>query len=137
MLAAVPCSTYAIGIAVDGGTAATVSTSANGHQTVNIAPTFAGVSNNTYSSFNVDGAGASLNNVGINARTIVNKVTSPNPSVISGLIDVIGPRANVISANPNGIAVTGGSFVGVWARTCSQFDVQNCCVDSGAITRST
>ncbi|WP_211634851.1 filamentous hemagglutinin N-terminal domain-containing protein, partial [Paraburkholderia nemoris] len=77
----------------------------------NIAPAFAGVSNNTYTNFNVDAAGASLNNVGINARTIVNQVTSTNPSIISGRIDVLGSRANVILANPNGITVNGGSFV--------------------------
>ncbi len=111
MLAAAPLGASAAGIAIDGGTATTVSTAANGHQTVNIAPTVAGVSNNTYSSFNVDAAGASLNNVGINARTIVNQVTSTNPSVISGRIDVLGSRANVILANPNGITVNGGSFV--------------------------
>lgn len=111
MLAAAPLGASAAGIAIDGGTATTVSTAANGHQTVNIAPTVAGVSNNTYSSFNVDAAGASLNNVGINARTIVNQVTSTNPSIISGRIDVLGSRANVILANPNGITVNGGSFV--------------------------
>ena len=111
MLAAAPSGASAAGIAIDGGTATTVSTAANGHQTVNIAPTVAGVSNNTYSSFNVDAAGASLNNVGINARTIVNQVTSTNPSIISGRIDVLGSRANVILANPNGITVNGGSFV--------------------------
>lgn len=111
MLAAAPLGASAAGIAIDGGTATTVSTAANGHQTVNIAPTVAGVSNNTYSSFNVDAAGASLNNVGINARTIVNQVTSTNPSIISGRIDVLGSRTNVILANPNGITVNGGSFV--------------------------
>ncbi|MGP8435900.1 two-partner secretion domain-containing protein [Paraburkholderia fungorum] len=111
LLAAAPLGASAAGIAIDGGTATTVSTAANGHQTVNIAPTVAGVSNNTYSSFNVDAAGASLNNVGINARTIVNQVTSTNPSIISGRIDVLGSRANVILANPNGITVNGGSFV--------------------------
>ncbi|MGC2965195.1 filamentous hemagglutinin N-terminal domain-containing protein [Paraburkholderia aspalathi] len=111
LLAAAPLGASAAGIAIDGGTATTVSTAANGHQTVNIAPTVAGVSNNTYSSFNVDAAGASLNNVGINARTIVNQVTSTNPSVISGRIDVLGSRANVVLANPNGITVNGGSFV--------------------------
>ncbi|WP_421381087.1 filamentous hemagglutinin N-terminal domain-containing protein (plasmid) [Paraburkholderia sp. DD10] len=110
LLAAAPCGIHAKGIATDGGTATTVSTAANGHQTVNLAPAFAGVSNNTYSSFSVDAAGASLNNVGINARTIVNQVTSTNPSVISGRIDVLGSRANVILANPNGITVNGGSF---------------------------
>ncbi|MGN3967506.1 filamentous hemagglutinin, partial [Burkholderia gladioli] len=74
-------SSYAAGIVPDGGTATSAATSAIGHQTVNIAPAFGGVSNNTYSSFNVSRAGADLNNVGINARTIVNQVTSTNPSV--------------------------------------------------------
>lgn len=102
---------FAAGIVPDGGTATTVSTAANGQQTVNIAPAFSGVSQNTYSSFNVSAAGATLNNVGINARTIVNQVTSTNPSLIEGQIAVTGSRANVILANPNGITVNGGSFV--------------------------
>ncbi|WP_230958818.1 filamentous hemagglutinin N-terminal domain-containing protein [Burkholderia stagnalis] len=101
---------YAEGIVGDGGTATTISTGPNGRQTVNIAPATGGVSNNTYSSFNVSNAGADLNNVGINARTIVNQVTSTNPSLIQGNINVLGPRANVILANPNGITVDGGSF---------------------------
>nr|WP_244220065.1 filamentous hemagglutinin N-terminal domain-containing protein [Paraburkholderia terricola] len=104
-------SAIAAGIVADGGTATSVSTGANGHQTVNIALATGGVSNNTYSSFNVSKAGADLNNVGINARTIVNQVTSTNPSLIQGAIGVLGPRANVILANPNGITVDGGSFV--------------------------
>ncbi|WP_311734734.1 MULTISPECIES: filamentous hemagglutinin N-terminal domain-containing protein [unclassified Paraburkholderia] len=95
----------------DGGTTTGVSTAANGHQTVAIAPAVGGVSNNTYRSFNVSAAGADLNNAGVNARTIVNQVTSTNPSVIQGAINVLGPRANVILANPNGITVDGGSFV--------------------------
>ncbi len=111
VVSALPAVAQAVGISVDGGTATSVSAGANGHQTVNIAPAFAGVSNNTYSSFSVDAAGASLNNVGINARTIVNQVTSTSPSIISGQIDVLGPRANVILANPNGITVNGGSFI--------------------------
>ena len=101
----------AAGIAPDGGTATGVSTSSSGHQTVSIAPAIGGVSNNTYSSFNVTSAGADLNNTGINARTIVNQVTSTNPSLIQGPITVLGPNANVILANPNGIIVDGGSFV--------------------------
>ncbi|CAE6797089.1 hypothetical protein R75461_05005 [Paraburkholderia nemoris] len=101
----------AAGIVADGGTATSVSTGANGHQIVNIAPVTGGVSNNTYSSFNVGSAGADLNNTGINARTIVNQVTSTNPSLIQGAVSVLGPRANVILANPNGITVDGGSFV--------------------------
>ncbi|WP_376697673.1 two-partner secretion domain-containing protein [Burkholderia contaminans] len=110
MWMAFPYSVYAGGIAADGRTATTVSTGAGGHQTVNIAPSIGGVSNNTYSSFNVSKAGADLNNVGINARTIVNQVTSANPSLIQGNINVLGPRANVILANPNGVTVDGGSF---------------------------
>jgi hypothetical protein len=82
--AAATCSAYAAGIVPDGGTATSVLTGAGGRQTVNIAPTIGGVSNNTYSSFNVSKAGADLNNVGINARTIVNQVTSTNPSLIQG-----------------------------------------------------
>lgn len=89
----------AAGIVVDGGTATSVSIAAGGHQTVNIAPAVGGVSNNTYSSFNVTSAGADLNNAGVNARTIVNQVTSTNPSLIQGAISVLGPRANVILAN--------------------------------------
>ncbi|WP_176043852.1 filamentous hemagglutinin N-terminal domain-containing protein [Burkholderia vietnamiensis] len=108
--AAATCSAYAAGIVPDGGTATSVLAGAGGRQTVNIAPSIGGVSNNTYSSFNVPKAGADLNNVGINARTIVNQVTSTNPSLIQGNINVLGPRANVILANPNGVTVDGGSF---------------------------
>ncbi|MCO8421387.1 filamentous hemagglutinin N-terminal domain-containing protein [Burkholderia cenocepacia] len=108
--ASVPCSVFAAGIAVDGGTATSVIVGPTGRQTINIAPAIGGVSNNTYSSFNVSKAGADLNNVGINARTIVNQVTSINPSLIQGNINVLGPRANVILANPNGVTVDGGSF---------------------------
>ncbi|WP_175692552.1 filamentous hemagglutinin N-terminal domain-containing protein [Burkholderia ambifaria] len=101
---------YAAGILADGATATAVSSGVGGRQTVNIAPAVGGVSNNTYSSFNVSKAGADLNNVGINARTIVNRVTSTNPSLIQGNINVLGPRANVILANPNGVTIDGGSF---------------------------
>ncbi|HZZ01319.1 filamentous hemagglutinin N-terminal domain-containing protein [Paraburkholderia sp.] len=129
-LAAVSCSTYAIGISIEGETATTISTAANGHQSVNIAPTVAGVLNNSYSSFNVDAARASLNNVGVNGRTTVNQAVSTNPSVISGPIDVTGLHANVILANPNGIAANGSSFVNTGRMALT-------CVDSDAITRST
>ncbi|MBY4695188.1 filamentous hemagglutinin N-terminal domain-containing protein [Burkholderia latens] len=101
----------ASGIVPDGGTPTSVSVSPNGRQLVNLAPAVAGVSSNTYSSFNVTAAGATLNNAGINARTIVNQVTSTNRSLIEGEIEVAGPRANVVLANPNGITINGGSFV--------------------------
>ncbi|KWA11574.1 filamentous hemagglutinin N-terminal domain-containing protein [Burkholderia territorii] len=104
---------FAGAIVPDGGSSTSVSTGAGGRQTVNIAPAVGGVSNNTYSLFNVSNAGADLNNVGINARTIVNQVTSTNPSLIQGNINVLGPRANVILANPNGITVDGGNFTNI------------------------
>ncbi|WP_413197069.1 filamentous hemagglutinin N-terminal domain-containing protein [Pararobbsia alpina] len=104
---------FAAGIVPDGQTATTVTTNPNGRQVVTIATPATGVSNNTYSSFNVSAAGASLDNTAANARLIVNQVTSTNPSVIQGDISVLGPRANVILANPNGITVNGGSFTNV------------------------
>ncbi|MDR6393075.1 filamentous hemagglutinin N-terminal domain-containing protein [Paraburkholderia phenoliruptrix] len=102
---------HAAGIVPDGNTATAVTGPLGGRQTVNIASSLGGVSNNTYTSFNVSKAGVDLNNVGINARAIVNQVTSTNPSLIQGDITVLGPRANVILANPNGITIDGGSFV--------------------------
>ncbi|WP_338065177.1 filamentous hemagglutinin N-terminal domain-containing protein [Trinickia diaoshuihuensis] len=99
------------GIVADGGTHTSVTTSSSGRQTVSIAPATYGVSSNTYSSFNVTHAGATLDNTSANARTIVNQVTSTNPSLIEGDITVLGSRANVVLANPNGITVNGGSFV--------------------------
>jgi len=99
------------GIVADGGTNTVVTTAGNGRQTVSIAPSVHGVSNNTYSSFNVGRAGAALDNSSANARTIVNQVTSTNASLIEGDITVLGSRANVVLANPNGITVNGGSFV--------------------------
>jgi filamentous hemagglutinin family protein len=97
-------------IVSDGTTATIVNTAANGKATVNIAPPFAGVSHNAYSRFDVTRAGADFVN-GAHARTIVNEVTSSNPSLIEGPIAVIGPRANFILANPNGITINGGSFI--------------------------
>jgi filamentous hemagglutinin family protein len=128
----------AAGIVVDGGTATTVSTGANGRQTVNISPGVAGVSHNTYSSFNVGTAGADLNNTAVAARTIVNQVTSTNPSLIQGNIAVLGPRANVILANPNGITVDGGSFTntGNVALTTGQVSLNDFTNGAGQLQRN-
>jgi len=134
----IPPVAIATGIVADGGTATTVSTGANGRQAVNIAPGVAGVSHNTYSSFNVGSAGADLNNTTVAARTIVNQVTSTNPSLIQGNIAVLGPRANVILANPNGITVDGGSFTntGNVALTTGQVSFNDFTNSAGQLQRN-
>ncbi|KAF3460599.1 hemagglutinin repeat-containing protein [Ralstonia solanacearum] len=104
----------------------------NGLQQVNIArPNGSGVSLNTYTQFNVPGQGTLLNNApgitqtqlagyvngnpnllpGGSARIIVNQVTSTSPSTLQGYLEVAGPRAEVVIANPNGILVNGGGFI--------------------------
>jgi filamentous hemagglutinin family protein len=133
-----PPQAYGAGITPDGGTATTVSTGANGRQLVNLAPTTAGVSHNTYTTFNVGTAGADLNNAVVRARTIVNQVTSTNPSLIQGNIAVLGPRANVILANPNGITVDGGSFTntGNVALTTGQVSFNDFTTSGGQLQRN-
>ncbi|MGL4666383.1 MAG: hemagglutinin repeat-containing protein, partial [Saezia sp.] len=105
---------------------------------VNItAPNAAGVSHNQYDQFNVGQQGAILNNnatnsqtqlagwiqgntnlaPGQNARIILNEVTSGNPSMLAGYIEVAGQRAEVIIANPAGIAVNGGGFINASSAT--------------------
>ncbi|MFJ2994829.1 filamentous hemagglutinin N-terminal domain-containing protein [Pandoraea sp. NPDC087047] len=102
---------YGAGIVPDGGTSTSVTVGPGGRQNVAIAVPVHGVSHNTYTSFNVGRAGATLDNTAVNARTIVNEVTGNAPSLIQGQIAVAGARANVVLANPNGIIVNGGSFV--------------------------
>jgi len=111
MLSAMAGQAVAVGIVADGGTATSVAVGANGRQTVTHAPAVGGVSNNTYLSVNVSKPGADLNYKRVNVNTIVNQVTGTNPSLIQGGITVLGPRANVILANPNGVTIDGGSFV--------------------------
>ncbi|MGA4334010.1 filamentous hemagglutinin N-terminal domain-containing protein, partial [Ralstonia nicotianae] len=134
----IPPVAHAAGIVPDGGTATTVTTGANGRPVVNIAPSTAGVSHNTYTSFNVGPVGADLNNATVRARTIVNQVTSTDPSLIQGNIAVLGPRANVIIANPNGITVDGGSFTntGNVALTTGQVSFNDFTTGAGQLQRN-
>ncbi|KJK21247.1 hypothetical protein UB46_28285 [Burkholderiaceae bacterium 16] len=84
------------GITPDGGTVTTAATGANGRITVGVAQAMGGVSTNTYRDFNVPRAGVDLDNNAALARTILNQVTSTNPSILEGPLSVLGPRANVI-----------------------------------------
>ncbi len=94
------------------------------------APTAGGVSRNAYEQFNVSQKGAVLNNsymvsptklagyvqgnpnmVRGSAKVIVNEVTSGRPTQMNGFLEVAGPKASVVVANPNGITVNGGGFI--------------------------
>ncbi|WP_322864752.1 filamentous hemagglutinin N-terminal domain-containing protein (plasmid) [Aquicoccus sp. G2-2] len=95
----------------DGGTATNVTIGTSGLVTVDIAPAdSASISHNTYSSFSVPTGGVNLNNGAVGAGTILNEVTSANTTTIEGPLTVIGQKADVIVANPNGVAVNGGRF---------------------------
>ncbi|WP_206957312.1 hemagglutinin repeat-containing protein [Trinickia acidisoli] len=109
----------------------TVGATANGLPIVQIVtPNGAGVSNNLYSQFNVGPQGLILNNSKGNVLTqqagyvtgnpylasgsasiIVNQVVGGNASQLLGYIEVAGPQAQVIVANPSGIYCNGCGFV--------------------------
>lgn len=114
------------------GTSTQVIQTPNGLPQVNVTrPSNAGVSVNTYNQFDVQKAGAILNNsatmvqtqqagwingnphygAGQAARIIVNQVNSPNPSQIRGAVEIAGARAELVLANPSGIFVDGGTFL--------------------------
>ncbi|MBU9647160.1 hemagglutinin repeat-containing protein [Burkholderia multivorans] len=114
------------------GTSTQVIQTPNGLPQVNVArPSSAGVSVNTYNQFDVQKAGAILNNsatmvqtqqagwingnpnygAGQAARIIVNQVNSPNPSQIRGTVEIAGARAELVLANPSGVFVDGGGFL--------------------------
>ncbi|WP_156441775.1 hemagglutinin repeat-containing protein [Burkholderia sp. MSMB1078WGS] len=114
------------------GTSTQVIQTPNGLPQVNVArPSNAGVSVNTYNQFDVQKAGAILNNSptivntqqagyingnpnygpGQSARIIVNQVNSNAPSFIRGFVEVAGPSAQVVLANQAGLVVDGGGFI--------------------------
>lgn len=114
------------------GTGTQVTRTQNDLPLVDIAkPSGAGVSVNTYNQFDVQRAGAILNNSptivntqqagmingnpnigpGQSARIIVNQVSSNAPSQLRGYVEVAGNRAEVVLANPSGIYVDGGGFL--------------------------
>lgn len=110
---------------------ATVLQTANAIPQVSIqTPSSAGISRNSYSQFDVQRNGVILNNARTAAQTqlggwvqgnpwlstgsakvILNEVNSSNPSQLKGYVEVAGPRAEVVIANPAGISVNGGGFI--------------------------
>lgn len=99
-------------VVLDGSTATNIVVNADGSVTVGIAPaTSDGVSFNRYNEFNVPRPGVQLDNRTEAARTIVNEVTGTSRTDIEGPVEVLGQRAHVIVANPNGIVIDGGRFV--------------------------
>ncbi|MDO5528152.1 MAG: filamentous hemagglutinin N-terminal domain-containing protein [Paracoccus sp. (in: a-proteobacteria)] len=96
----------------DGSTNTVVTLGQDGSVTVGIAPANrSGVSHNRYDRFDVNPPGARLDNRERAARTILNEVTSTRPTHIAGPVEVLGQRAHVIVANPNGIMLDGARFV--------------------------
>ena len=105
----------------------TIDQAANGTPIVQItAPSAAGVSRNQYQQFNTGPGGAILNNAqtltqtqlagyvagnpnlaGGSARIILNEVTGNQASSLRGYLEVAGQRAQVVIANPNGLACDG------------------------------
>lgn len=102
-----------------------------GVEIINIAkPSDSGLSHNKYNKYNVDKAGAVLNNSRQagqsqlagqlkanphlqtqSATVILNEVISRNPSKIAGTQEIFGDKADYVLANPNGISVEGGGFI--------------------------
>ncbi|HWV10285.1 MAG TPA: filamentous hemagglutinin N-terminal domain-containing protein, partial [Pseudomonas sp.] len=107
----------------------------NGVQVIDIATAnAAGLSHNRYIHYNVDPSGQILNNnsaltragalqsqlggqivPNVNltneARIILNEVVAPNRSSLRGYTEVVGGKADVIVANPNGITCAGCGFI--------------------------
>lgn len=101
-------------IVPDGSTATLVSQDAAGRSLVSLAPADnRGTSLNRFGQFDVTAAGADLDNQTSKALTIVNEVTSTRSTTLAGEVRVLGPSANVLIANPNGIILQSGSFVNV------------------------
>lgn len=99
-------------VAADGTTATEVTIGADGRVTIGIAPAGRnGISHNRYERFNVPSVGVDLDNRDAAARTVLNEVTGTGRSMIEGEVTVLGQKAHVIIANPNGIVIDGGRFV--------------------------
>ena len=114
-------------------TTKTSTSTVGGVTVIGIATPVNGLSNNTYSDFNISNSGIILNNSGSDsssqltsgivsgnsnitgspASLILNQVTSTstNVSSLSGTAEVVGNKAGIIIANPNGITCAGCGFI--------------------------
>ncbi len=132
LVAAQPIMAQTSNIVADGA-GTTVYEAGNGVTTVDIAtPNAAGLSQNTYTDFNVGNGGAILNNSNDSldqsqlggllqgngnlatsgpATVILNEVTGGGRSVMEGALEVHGASADIIVANPNGITCNGCGFI--------------------------
>ena len=145
LIAVQPTLVHAADIAADAAAADAnrprIDTAANGIVVVDIvAPNGAGLSHNKYSRFSVDAAGAVLNNSDASvaqsqlggllqgnanlagsgtARVILNEVTGTGRSQLAGALEVHGTAADVVVANPNGIACDGCRFINTPRATLS------------------
>ena len=120
-----------LSIVPDGTTLTQAIQSSSGIDIINIAqPDSNGLSNNSYSDFNVLSSGLIFNNsasavssslagtiagnpnysASDSASLILNQITSNNPSYLGGILEVAGDSAAIIIANPNGIVCGGCSF---------------------------
>jgi len=121
-----------LAVDVSAGGNTRIKEAANGVPVVDIAtPNQAGLSHNTFTEYNVDSRGLILNNStdklqatelggyipgnahlkGRPARVIFNEVTGSNRSKLEGYTEVAGSPAQVIVANPHGIACDGCGFL--------------------------
>ena len=111
-------------IVPDGTTSTDAIQSSSGIDIINIAqPDSNGLSNNSYSDFNISSSGLVFNNsssavssslagtiagnpnyaASDSASLILNQITSNNASYLGGILEVAGDSAAIIIANPNGI----------------------------------
>ena len=118
-------------IVPDGASSTDAIQSSSGIDIINIArPDGNGISNNSYSDFNVLSSGLVFNNsasavssslagtiagnpnysASDSASLILNQITSNNASYLGGMLEVAGDSAGIIIANPNGIVCDGCSF---------------------------
>ncbi|MEN3801214.1 filamentous hemagglutinin N-terminal domain-containing protein [Aeromonas veronii] len=138
-----PAASQTVGLAIKNGGIS----DSGGVPVVDIAvPTACGLSHNVWDNLNVGKQGIIFNNsqAEVNsilggkvhgnanlsdstAKVILNEVTSKNTTAINGMMEVVGNKADLIIANPNGISVSGGGSINTskLTLTTGKPDIQN------------